>query len=214
MPTLAGPEIGVASTKAFTCQLAVLACLAVAAGRARGVLSEEEEREMVRALIETPRLMAEALALEPQVEQIARDLAKRRNVLYLGAGSDRSSGSCSSVSRPCLPQMVMSNYRPPAQASGRTIYCLCVSFMPDSDAWGANPVSAQQDRLESYSRHGSIRRKRKVKIYSLTSDPSEKARGSDDAAVCSAGFSTPNASSHEFTPRIDALRTNPSLAPQ
>src|SRR6266487_638907 len=50
MPTLAGPEIGVASTKAFTCQLAVLACLAIAAGRARGVLSEEEEREMVRAL--------------------------------------------------------------------------------------------------------------------------------------------------------------------
>jgi glucosamine--fructose-6-phosphate aminotransferase (isomerizing) len=88
MPTLAGPEIGVASTKAFTCQLAVLACLAVAAGRARGVLSEEEEREMVRALIETPRLMAEALALEPQVEQIARDLAKRRNVLYLGRGTN------------------------------------------------------------------------------------------------------------------------------
>ena len=87
MPTLAGPEIGVASTKAFTCQLAVLACLALAAGRARGVLSEKEEREMVRALIETPRLMAEALALEPQVEQFARDLAKSRNVLYLGRGT-------------------------------------------------------------------------------------------------------------------------------
>jgi glutamine---fructose-6-phosphate transaminase (isomerizing) len=87
MPTLAGPEIGVASTKAFTCQLAVLACLALAAGRARGVLSEDEEREMVRALIETPRLMAEALALEPQVEQLARDLAKSRNVLYLGRGT-------------------------------------------------------------------------------------------------------------------------------
>jgi glucosamine--fructose-6-phosphate aminotransferase (isomerizing) len=87
MPTLAGPEIGVASTKAFTCQLAVLACLALAAGRARGVLSEEEEREMVRALIETPRLMAEALALEPQVEQFARDLAKSRDVLYLGRGT-------------------------------------------------------------------------------------------------------------------------------
>jgi len=87
MPTLAGPEIGVASTKAFTCQLAVLACLALAAGRARGVLSEEDEREMVRALIETPRLMAEALALEPKVEQLARDLAKSRNVLYLGRGT-------------------------------------------------------------------------------------------------------------------------------
>src|ERR1700731_2479593 len=87
MPTLAGPEIGVASTKAFTCQLAVLACLALAAGRARGVLSEEQERELVRALIETPRLMAEALALEPQIEHFARDLAKSRNVLYLGRGT-------------------------------------------------------------------------------------------------------------------------------
>src|SRR5919204_590428 len=86
-PTLAGPEIGVASTKAFTCQLAVLACLAIAAGRARGVLSEEEESKMVRALIGTPRLMAEALAVEPQIEHFARDLAKSRNVLYLGRGT-------------------------------------------------------------------------------------------------------------------------------
>jgi glutamine---fructose-6-phosphate transaminase (isomerizing) len=87
MPTLAGPEIGVASTKAFTCQLAVLACLAMAAGRARGVLSEQEERALVRALIEVPRLMAEALALEPQIERLARDLAKSRDVLYLGRGT-------------------------------------------------------------------------------------------------------------------------------
>ena len=87
MPTLAGPEIGVASTKAFTCQLAVLACLAVAAGRARGVLSEADERKLVRALIEVPRHMAEALALEPQIEHLARDLAKSRDVLYLGRGT-------------------------------------------------------------------------------------------------------------------------------
>ena len=87
MPTLAGPEIGVASTKAFTCQLAVLACLAIAAGRARGVLSEAEESDMVRALIETPRLMTEALALEPEVEHFAREIAKSRNVLYLGRGT-------------------------------------------------------------------------------------------------------------------------------
>src|ERR1700704_1102321 len=87
MPTLAGPEIGVASTKAFTCQLAVLACLAVAAGRARGVLSEQEERALVRALIEVPRLMAEALALQPQIARLARDLAKSRDVLYLGRGT-------------------------------------------------------------------------------------------------------------------------------
>jgi glucosamine--fructose-6-phosphate aminotransferase (isomerizing) len=87
MPTLAGPEIGVASTKAFTCQLAVLACLAIAAGRARGVLSDEDERHLVRALIEVPRLMSEALALEPQIELLARDLAKCRDVLYLGRGT-------------------------------------------------------------------------------------------------------------------------------
>ncbi len=61
MPTLAGPEIGVASTKAFTCQLAALCCLAIHAGRARGLLSEDDERKLVRALIEVPRLMTEAL---------------------------------------------------------------------------------------------------------------------------------------------------------
>jgi glucosamine--fructose-6-phosphate aminotransferase (isomerizing) len=87
MPTLAGPEIGVASTKAFTCQLAALACLAIAAGRARGVLGAEDERNLVRALIEVPRLIAEALRLEPQIEALARDLAKSRDVLYLGRGT-------------------------------------------------------------------------------------------------------------------------------
>ena len=87
MPTLAGPEIGVASTKAFTCQLAVLACLAIAAGRARGELLAADEQKLVRALIEVPRLMAEALALEPQIEALAQDLAKVRDVLYLGRGT-------------------------------------------------------------------------------------------------------------------------------
>jgi glucosamine--fructose-6-phosphate aminotransferase (isomerizing) len=87
MPTLAGPEIGVASTKAFTCQLAVLAALAIAAGRARGVLSEADEKALVRALIEIPRHLNGALAIEPQIEMIARDLAKCRDVLYLGRGT-------------------------------------------------------------------------------------------------------------------------------
>jgi len=87
MPTLAGPEIGVASTKAFTCQLAALASLAIAAGRARGVVSESDENRLVRALIEIPRHLTEALALEPQIEQLARDLAKSRDVLYLGRGT-------------------------------------------------------------------------------------------------------------------------------
>jgi glucosamine--fructose-6-phosphate aminotransferase (isomerizing) len=87
MPTLAGPEIGVASTKAFTCQLTTLACLAVAAGRARGVLTEADEASLVRAIIEVPRHMAEALTLEPTIETLARDLAKSRDVLYLGRGT-------------------------------------------------------------------------------------------------------------------------------
>ncbi|HEU5277034.1 MAG TPA: glutamine--fructose-6-phosphate transaminase (isomerizing) [Xanthobacteraceae bacterium] len=87
LPTLAGPEVGVASTKAFTCQLATLACLAIAAGRARGVLDEEDEKRLVRALIEVPRHMADALALEPQTERLARDLAGSRDVLYLGRGT-------------------------------------------------------------------------------------------------------------------------------
>jgi glutamine---fructose-6-phosphate transaminase (isomerizing) len=87
MPTLAGPEIGVASTKAFTCQLAALAALAIAAGRARDVLSESDEKRLVHALIEVPRHLTEALTLEPQIEQLARDLAKCRDVLYLGRGT-------------------------------------------------------------------------------------------------------------------------------
>jgi glucosamine--fructose-6-phosphate aminotransferase (isomerizing) len=87
MPTLAGPEIGVASTKAFTCQLAVLACIAIAAGRARGQLSESDEQKLVHALIETPRLMTQALALEPQIEKLALELDKVRDVLYLGRGT-------------------------------------------------------------------------------------------------------------------------------
>jgi glutamine---fructose-6-phosphate transaminase (isomerizing) len=87
LPTLAGPEIGVASTKAFTCQLAALACLAIAAGRARGVLSRDDEQKLVRALIEVPRHMAEALAIEPTIEHLARELSKSRDVLYLGRGT-------------------------------------------------------------------------------------------------------------------------------
>src|SRR5262249_23748241 len=86
-PTLAGPEIGVASTKAFTCQLATPAWLAIAAGKARGVLSDEDERKLVRALIEVPRLMAEALRLEPEIERLAHALSKSRDVLYLGRGT-------------------------------------------------------------------------------------------------------------------------------
>ena len=87
MPTLAGPEIGVASTKAFTCQLAAMVALAIAAGRARGVLSENDEQRLVHALIEVPRHLAEALALEPQIEQLSHGLAKHHDALYLGRGT-------------------------------------------------------------------------------------------------------------------------------
>jgi glucosamine--fructose-6-phosphate aminotransferase (isomerizing) len=87
LPTLAGPEIGVASTKAFTCQLMVLASLAVAAGKARGELSDEDEAKLVHGLVEIPRLMTAALTIEPQIEKLARDLSKSKDVLYLGRGT-------------------------------------------------------------------------------------------------------------------------------
>src|SRR5450755_2380596 len=87
LPTLAGPEIGVASTKAFTCQLMVLAAIAVAAGKARGELSDADEVNLVHGLVEIPRLMAAALATEPQIEKLARDIAKSKDVLYLGRGT-------------------------------------------------------------------------------------------------------------------------------
>jgi glucosamine--fructose-6-phosphate aminotransferase (isomerizing) len=85
--TLAGPEIGVASTKAFTCQLSVLACLAIAIGRARGVLSTEREHELVSQLIGVPGMMAEAIKREPAIEQISAGLSKAKDVLYLGRGT-------------------------------------------------------------------------------------------------------------------------------
>ncbi len=85
--TLAGPEIGVASTKAFTCQLMVLAAVAVAAGKARGELSDADETKLVHGLVEIPRLMAAALATEPQIEKLARELSKFKDVLYLGRGT-------------------------------------------------------------------------------------------------------------------------------
>lgn len=87
LPTLAGPEIGVASTKAFTCQLMVLATLAIAAGKARGTLSDADEAKLVHGLVEIPRLMTAALTTEPQIEKLARDISKSADVLYLGRGT-------------------------------------------------------------------------------------------------------------------------------
>jgi glucosamine--fructose-6-phosphate aminotransferase (isomerizing) len=86
-PTLAGPEIGVASTKAFTCQLAAVACLAIGLARARGAMTEAEEAALIGELVATPGLIAQALKLEPQLEPIAHKLARARDVLYLGRGT-------------------------------------------------------------------------------------------------------------------------------
>ncbi|NWG91884.1 MAG: SIS domain-containing protein, partial [Parvularculaceae bacterium] len=85
-PMAAGPEIGVASTKAFTCQLAALASIALAAGLQRGVIAEAEEREIVAALLQTPRLVGEALKRHAVIEEIAHEIAKASDTLYVGRG--------------------------------------------------------------------------------------------------------------------------------
>ncbi|HZZ62070.1 MAG TPA: glutamine--fructose-6-phosphate transaminase (isomerizing) [Roseiarcus sp.] len=86
-PTLAGPEIGVASTKAFTCQLAAIAALAIGLGRARGTIGEGREAALLAELVATPGLLAEALKLEPAAEKLAHAIAHARDVLYLGRGT-------------------------------------------------------------------------------------------------------------------------------
>ncbi|MDX2204059.1 MAG: glutamine--fructose-6-phosphate transaminase (isomerizing) [Hyphomicrobiaceae bacterium] len=86
LPTLAGPEIGVASTKAFTCQLSTLACLAIGLARARGSISPAEEKELVQALAEIPRHISSLLTNEAQYEALAHELSKAKDVLYLGRG--------------------------------------------------------------------------------------------------------------------------------
>ncbi|MGH7080416.1 MAG: glutamine--fructose-6-phosphate transaminase (isomerizing), partial [Acetobacteraceae bacterium] len=87
LETLAGPEIGVASTKAFTAQLAVLACLAIATGRARGVLPAEFEAGLTAALLEVPSRAAAVLEQEGAIRKVAERVAEARDVLYLGRGS-------------------------------------------------------------------------------------------------------------------------------
>jgi glutamine---fructose-6-phosphate transaminase (isomerizing) len=88
LPTHAGPEIGVASTKAFTCQLAVLAALAANLARAKGKLTPEEEAEIVWHLSEAPAALNEALSRDGQIEAMAHLIAPARDVLYLGRGPD------------------------------------------------------------------------------------------------------------------------------
>ncbi len=88
LPTFAGPEIGVASTKAFTCQLSVLACFAAGLAKAKARLDPAAEAQLVRTLIELPAQMADVLAHDGAIERLAHDIAKARDVLYLGRGQD------------------------------------------------------------------------------------------------------------------------------
>ncbi|MGV3457390.1 glutamine--fructose-6-phosphate transaminase (isomerizing) [Sphingomonas sp.] len=88
LPTHAGPEIGVASTKAFTCQLAVLAALAANLAKAKGRMTREEEKEIVLHLAEAPAALNDALSRDEAIEAMAGSVAGARDVLYLGRGTD------------------------------------------------------------------------------------------------------------------------------
>ncbi|MBO0709932.1 MAG: glutamine--fructose-6-phosphate transaminase (isomerizing) [Acetobacteraceae bacterium] len=87
LETVAGPEIGVASTKAFTAQLAVLACFAIAAGRMRGTISAAQEAAMTDALLEVPARAADVIEHDETIQRIAPLVADARDVLYLGRGN-------------------------------------------------------------------------------------------------------------------------------
>jgi glutamine---fructose-6-phosphate transaminase (isomerizing) len=87
LETVAGPEMSVASTKAFTVQLAVLACLAIAAGRARGAISAVQEAAMTASLLEVPSRAAEVLDRHDEIKALAQRVALARDVLYLGRGN-------------------------------------------------------------------------------------------------------------------------------
>ncbi len=88
LPTHAGPEVGVASTKAFTCQLSVLAAFAIALGKAKGRVNAAEEARLVHLLTEVPAAMNQALKAEEAIAALAPTLAKARDILYIGRGPD------------------------------------------------------------------------------------------------------------------------------
>ena len=87
LPTRAGAEIGVAATKTFTTQLATLAAVTIAFARARGAIDQREEAELTSALMEVPTVLAKALDCDPVVKNVALDVAKARDVLFLGRGT-------------------------------------------------------------------------------------------------------------------------------
>ena len=86
-PTHAGPEIGVASTKAFTSQVSALTALAISAAVARGRIDAAEEKRLTKILLEAPRLIADSIQVEDAVRALAPELAKARDVLYFGRGA-------------------------------------------------------------------------------------------------------------------------------
>ena len=88
MQTVAGPEIAVASTKAFTAQLTVLACLAIAFARARGTIDQAREAALTQALLTVPAAAAEVLDQAAAIQRVARRVAEARDVLYLGRGAN------------------------------------------------------------------------------------------------------------------------------
>jgi glucosamine--fructose-6-phosphate aminotransferase (isomerizing) len=88
LPTHAGPEIGVASTKAFTCQLAVLAAFAIALGKAKGHVDAATEAALVHHLTQVPAAMNAALKTEDAIHALAQPLSKARDILYMGRGPD------------------------------------------------------------------------------------------------------------------------------
>ncbi len=85
--TQAGPEIGVASTKAFTCQLVTLACIAIDAGVKRGVINHAEEARLCKALAEVPARAAEILDSDENIKALAKAIFEARDVLYIGRGT-------------------------------------------------------------------------------------------------------------------------------
>ena len=87
LPTLAGPEIGMASTKAFTCQLAALACLALKAARSRGLTDEQGFAKQVEDLRALPDLIHDVIARENRIAQIAKDIAPASSAIFLGRGA-------------------------------------------------------------------------------------------------------------------------------
>ena len=87
LPIMAGPEISVASTKAFTCQLTVLGCLAILAGRQHGTIDTAEEQRLITAMISAPRLVGEAIKSSAELERASHELTKAQDVLFLGRGT-------------------------------------------------------------------------------------------------------------------------------